>query len=51
MYDELDANYFAFKANNILKTKIIRIENLKIGKFLIIMKMKLKKNIKKLVLF
>ena len=27
MYDELDANYFAFKANNILKTKIIRIEN------------------------
>ena len=27
MHDELDANYFAFKANNILKTKIIRIEN------------------------
>ena len=27
MYDELDANYFAFKANNILKTKKIRIEN------------------------
>ena len=27
MYDEIDANYFAFKANNILKTKIIRIEN------------------------
>ena len=27
MYDELDANYFAFKANNILKTNIIRIEN------------------------
>ncbi len=27
MYDELDANYFAFKANNILKTKIIQIEN------------------------
>ena len=27
MYDELDASYFAFKANNILKTKIIRIEN------------------------
>ena len=25
MHDELDANYFAFKANNILKTKIIRI--------------------------
>ena len=27
MHDEIDANYFAFKANNILKTKIIRIEN------------------------
>ena len=27
MHDELDANYFAFKANNILKTKKIRIEN------------------------
>jgi OOP family OmpA-OmpF porin len=27
MHDELDANYFAFKAKNILKTKIIRIEN------------------------
>ena len=27
MHDELDANYFAFKANNILKTKIIHIEN------------------------
>ena len=27
MHDELDANYFAFKANNILKTEIIRIEN------------------------
>ena len=27
MHDELDANYFAFKANNILKTKIIRIED------------------------
>ena len=27
MHDEIDANYFAFKANNILKTKIIKIEN------------------------
>ena len=27
MHDELDANYFAFKAKNVLKTKIIRIEN------------------------
>ena len=27
MHDELDSNHFAFKANNILKTKIIRIEN------------------------
>ena len=27
MHDEIDANYFAFKANNILKTKLIRIEN------------------------
>ena len=27
MHDEIDANYFAFKANNILKTKIIQIEN------------------------
>ena len=27
MHDELDANYFAFKANYILKTKIIQIEN------------------------
>ena len=27
MHDELDANYFAFKANNILKTEIIQIEN------------------------
>ena len=27
MHDELDANYFAFKANDILKKKIIRIEN------------------------
>jgi OOP family OmpA-OmpF porin len=27
MHDELDANYFAFKAKNILKTRIIRIEN------------------------
>ena len=27
MHDEIDASYFAFKANNILKTKIIRIEN------------------------
>ena len=27
IHNKLDANYFAFKANNILKTKIIRIEN------------------------
>ena len=27
MHDELDASFFAFKANDILKTKIIRIEN------------------------
>ena len=27
MHDEIDANYFAFKATHILKTKIIRIEN------------------------
>ncbi len=27
MHDELDASYFAFKASNILKTKIIRIED------------------------
>ena len=29
MHDELDANYFAFKAINILKKKIIQIENTK----------------------
>ena len=27
MHDEIDANYFAFKANYVLKTKIIQIEN------------------------
>ena len=27
MHDELDASYFAFKANDILKKKMIEIEN------------------------
>ena len=51
MHDELDANYFAFKANNILKTKIIRIENPKNWKIPDNYENEAKKNIKKLFSF